>query len=72
MLRRRCLMSLQSLRIVREGRLDAAHNVAAVDVEHGVHVLVARGPHQHWRGERIAARGIGRSGVRAIRHSRTT
>jgi hypothetical protein len=75
------LVGLQGFRIMCKGRLDAAHDMAAVDVEHGVHILVARGPHDHrsgLRGRRTAGAGIGHArhaghdADRRIGHSRTT
>jgi hypothetical protein len=60
---------------MRKGGLNAARDVAAIDVEHGIHILVTRRPDKHRRGvgrERIAWGGIGRHGGRRIGHSRTT
>ena len=41
------VVGLQGFRIVRERRLDAAHDVAAVDVEHRIDVIVTRRPDDH-------------------------
>jgi len=63
------VVRLQGFRIVRKRRLHAAHDVTAIDVEHGAHVPVVRRPHQHRRlidGSRKTYR------TRGIAHSRTT